>query len=90
MDLFNRYRYIQATSALDTVTESSIQLALNALGKNRTMIIIAHRLSTIKNVDKIIVMEDGKVIEQGGHEALYSNSNSVYRNMLQIQMRMDV
>jgi subfamily B ATP-binding cassette protein MsbA len=60
----------EATSALDTESERHIQDALKTLQKNRTSIVIAHRLSTIENADKIIVMEQGKIVEQGNHQAL--------------------
>lgn len=60
----------EATSALDSVSEQAIQKALHQLMKNRTSIVIAHRLSTLKHLDKIIVLEDGKILEQGTHEAL--------------------
>ncbi|MDG1752077.1 MAG: lipid A export permease/ATP-binding protein MsbA [Thalassotalea sp.] len=60
----------EATSALDTESERHIQDALIELQKNRTCIVIAHRLSTIENADKIIVMEQGKIIEQGDHKTL--------------------
>jgi len=60
----------EATSALDSVTERDIQSALDNAAKNRTTLVIAHRLSTIVNADKIIVMEDGRIAEQGTHEAL--------------------
>jgi subfamily B ATP-binding cassette protein MsbA len=60
----------EATSALDTESERHIQDALQTLQKNRTSIVIAHRLSTIENADKIIVMEQGKIVEQGNHQTL--------------------
>ena len=60
----------EATSALDSVTERDIQTALDNAAKNRTTLVIAHRLSTIVNADKIIVMEEGQIAEQGTHEAL--------------------
>ncbi len=60
----------EATSALDTESERHIQDALQTLKQNRTSIVIAHRLSTIENADKIIVMEQGEIVEQGKHEAL--------------------
>jgi len=60
----------EATSALDSVTERDIQTALDNAAKNRTTLVIAHRLSTIVNADKIIVMEEGEIAEQGTHEQL--------------------
>lgn len=60
----------EATSSLDSKSEISVQKAVEEVMKDRTSIIIAHRLSTIKNVDKIIVIEDGKIIEMGSHQEL--------------------
>lgn len=60
----------EATSALDSVTERDIQTALDNAAKNRTTLVIAHRLSTIVGADKIIVMDNGEIAEQGTHEAL--------------------
>ena len=59
--------FTQATSSLDTETEQSIQDSLNALGNHRTVVIIAHRLTTVQNADLIIVLENGRVVEQGNH-----------------------
>ena len=66
----------EATSALDTESERHIQEALQVLQKNRTCIVIAHRLSTIENADKIIVMEQGKIIEQGTHQTLIAKEGA--------------
>ena len=60
----------EATSSIDTRTELKIQSAFNELTKGKTSFIVAHRLSTIKSADKILVMKDGNVIEQGTHEDL--------------------
>jgi ATP-binding cassette subfamily B protein len=60
----------EATSALDTQTEKSIQESLSEMGQGRSVIMIAHRLSTIVDADQILVMEEGRVMERGTHEAL--------------------
>ena len=64
----------EATSSLDSESEAVIQKAIENLTKNKTTIIIAHRLSTVMNCDKILVFENGKVIEEGKHEFLVNNS----------------
>ncbi|MDR3249547.1 MAG: ABC transporter ATP-binding protein/permease [Mycoplasmataceae bacterium] len=67
----------EATSKVDTVTEASIQKAIDLLTKNKTCFIIAHRLNTIKHVDKIIVIDKGKIAEQGTHAELLKK-NGIY------------
>jgi subfamily B ATP-binding cassette protein MsbA len=74
----------EATSALDTESERHIQDALQTLQKNRTSIVIAHRLSTIENADKIIVMEQGKIVEQGNHQTLL-NKDGAYAQLHRFQ-----
>jgi len=69
----------EATSSVDSRTELSIQKALRELMQGRTSFIIAHRLSTIANADKLIVIEQGRVVEQGTHEALLAQGNVYYR-----------
>lgn len=69
----------EATSSVDTRTEMHIQSAMVALMKNRTSLIIAHRLSTIRDADKIVVIDDGKVAEQGNHDELISAGGCYYR-----------
>ncbi|MCW5200035.1 ATP-binding cassette domain-containing protein, partial [Desulfobulbus sp. F1] len=60
----------EATSALDTESERKVQQALDNLMKNRTTLVIAHRLSTIKNADRIVVMQQGRIAEEGSHASL--------------------
>ena len=60
----------EATSSVDTRTEVLIQKAMNKLMEGRTTFVIAHRLSTIRNADKILVLKDGDIIEQGNHDKL--------------------
>jgi subfamily B ATP-binding cassette protein MsbA len=74
----------EATSALDTESEKLVQDALNNLMKNRTSLIIAHRLSTIQNADIIIVLENGRIVEQGNHQQLV-NSNGLYKKLIDMQ-----
>jgi len=69
----------EATSSLDTVSESLVQRALEGLMKNRTTIIIAHRLSTIKNADRIVVLEDGRITDMGTHDELLSRGTTYAR-----------
>lgn len=68
----------EATSSIDTRTEQKIQSAFNELTKGKTSFIVAHRLSTIKSADKILVMKDGNVIEQGSHSELISRGGFYY------------
>ena len=68
----------EATSALDAESEASIQKSLTTLSENKTTLIIAHRLSTVMNADKIIVIEDGHVVEQGNHSDLIDKKSVYY------------
>ncbi len=74
----------EATASIDTPTEQLIQKATDKITKGRTSIIIAHRLSTIKNVDKIVVMEKGEIIEQGNLQELLS-TNSKFKSLYEMQ-----
>ena len=66
----------EATSALDSESEAKVKHAIDNLIKNRTTIVIAHRLSTIKNADKIIVLSEGALVEEGKHEELLAKSDT--------------
>ncbi|MBR5071121.1 MAG: ABC transporter ATP-binding protein [Oscillospiraceae bacterium] len=76
----------EATSSLDSISESSIQNALDVLMKGRTSIVIAHRLSTILQADRILVISGGRIVEEGGHEELIEK-NGVYRQLYETQFR---
>ena len=76
----------EATSSIDTRTEQQIQEAFDKLMKGRTSFIVAHRLSTIRNASLILVMKDGKIIEQGTHEELLAQGgfyNKLYNSQFQ-------
>jgi ABC-type multidrug transport system fused ATPase/permease subunit len=75
----------EATSALDNETQSKIQESINNLKKDYTVIIIAHRLSTIVNCDKIMILEDGKIIESGTHQELLSK-NKMYQELCKTEL----
>jgi len=75
----------EATSSLDSHSESLIQDALDKLMHGRTTIVIAHRLSTIRKMDRILVLEDGKVIEDGTHDALLAKEESLYKRLWTLQ-----
>ena len=60
----------EATSSVDTMTEQKIQSAINTIIRGRTSIVIAHRLSTVQNADRILVVKNGKIVEQGTHREL--------------------
>lgn len=74
----------EATSALDTESEFLVQEALETLMAGRTTLVVAHRLSTIRNVDQILVLDQGKIAEQGTHQELL-DQNGVYRRLFEIQ-----
>jgi len=75
----------EATSSLDSNSEMLIQDALNTLMKDKTTIVIAHRLSTIQKMDRIIVVDNGKILEQGSHNELLKKKGSLYKKLWELQ-----
>jgi len=75
----------EATSSLDSESEHLVQLALDDLMKNRTSVVIAHRLSTIRQADKIVVIENGAIVESGTHAELLSQNNGLYNKLQRMQ-----
>jgi ATP-binding cassette subfamily B multidrug efflux pump len=75
----------EATSSVDSYSEEMIQVATDKITKDRTSIIIAHRLATIKKADKIIVMEEGKIVEIGSHKDLIQKEKGHYKNLYEVQ-----
>jgi len=79
----------EATSNIDTETEADIQEGMTRVLEGRTAIIIAHRLSTVRDVDRIIVMRDGRIVEQGNHDALLAK-DGVYAQLYHRQFAEEV
>ena len=77
----------EATSALDNATEMQVQAALDRLTHGRTVIVVAHRLSTVKNADRILVISDKGIEEEGDHETLMKLEGGIYRELYSYQFR---
>ena len=78
----------EATSSLDSESEKKVQIAIDNLVKDRTVIVIAHRLSTIINADKIFVFNNGRIVESGTHNELIQK-NSYYTKLHKLQFKVN-
>ena len=77
----------EATSALDNKAEAIVQKAIDNLMQDKTVFVIAHRLSTIQNANKIVVINEGEIVEQGTHEELLNIENGAYKALYNAQFK---
>ena len=82
---FSYTSFSRPSHSIDTITENSVQEALDRLGTDRTVLVIAHRLGTIRNADNIIVLKDGRAAEQGTHDELLARKG-IYADMWNMQL----
>ena len=75
----------EATSSVDSYSEEIIQNAIDAITKGKTSIVIAHRLATVKKANRILVMDNGKIVEQGTHNELLKIPNGFYAKLHEVQ-----
>jgi ABC-type multidrug transport system fused ATPase/permease subunit len=80
----------EATSSIDTYSEELIQKATETITQNRTSIVIAHRLATIINADKIIVMDKGRIVEEGKHQELVNKTDGYYKKLYDSQFATEI
>tara|TARA_R100000935_G_scaffold58576_1_gene96340 strand:- start:25378 stop:27144 length:1767 start_codon:yes stop_codon:yes gene_type:complete len=79
----------EATSSIDSYSEEMIQKATDKITEGRTSIVIAHRLATVKKADKILVMDDGKIVESGTHQELLERPDGYYKNLYEVQFMIE-
>lgn len=79
----------EATSALDAESEELVRKALHNLMQGRTVIVIAHRLSTVKDTDRVVVLDNGEIVEEGPHSELLQNVDSIYFHLVENQLRLN-
>ncbi|KAB2846560.1 MAG: ATP-binding cassette domain-containing protein, partial [Melioribacteraceae bacterium] len=77
----------EATSALDNESELLVQEAIERLMKDRTTFVIAHRLSTIRNANRILVVDQGRIIQDGDHQTLIEQKNGLYKKLYEMQFK---
>jgi ATP-binding cassette, subfamily B, bacterial len=82
----NVYILDEPTSAIDALAEEQIFNNLHNLPKDKTLIFVSHRFSTIKNADRIIVLSEGSILEQGTHLELMQNTSGLYKQMYEVQI----